>query len=77
MAALRSLHLFFKCGGGGNSEGSKHYIIFPSLFCVKIDIGKKNSQDNRNYLRMWSQENKSKAKNAKDLPKLNQVSVVG
>uniref|UniRef100_A0A8D0GKZ3 TBC1 domain family member 9 n=1 Tax=Sphenodon punctatus TaxID=8508 RepID=A0A8D0GKZ3_SPHPU len=33
---------------------------------------KKNSQENRNYLRMWSQENKSKAKNAKNLPKLNQ-----
>ncbi|XP_077670567.1 TBC1 domain family member 9 isoform X3 [Eretmochelys imbricata] len=34
--------------------------------------GKKNSQENRNYLRIWSQENKSKVKNAKDLPKLNQ-----
>uniref|UniRef100_A0A663E3B7 TBC1 domain family member 9 n=1 Tax=Aquila chrysaetos chrysaetos TaxID=223781 RepID=A0A663E3B7_AQUCH len=34
--------------------------------------GKKSSQENRNYLRMWSQENKSKAKNTKDLPKLNQ-----
>uniref|UniRef100_A0A8D2J5H3 TBC1 domain family member 9 n=1 Tax=Varanus komodoensis TaxID=61221 RepID=A0A8D2J5H3_VARKO len=33
---------------------------------------KKNSQENRNYLRMWNQDNKSKAKNAKDLPKLNQ-----
>lgn len=39
---------------------------------LKPDKGKKNSQENRNYLRMWSQENKSKAKNAKDLPKLNQ-----
>ncbi|KFP53277.1 TBC1 domain family member 9, partial [Cathartes aura] len=35
-------------------------------------ICKKSSQENRNYLRMWSQENKSKAKNTKDLPKLNQ-----
>ncbi|KFP65478.1 TBC1 domain family member 9, partial [Cariama cristata] len=35
-------------------------------------IRKKSSQENRNYLRMWSQENKSKAKNTKDLPKLNQ-----
>uniref|UniRef100_A0A803VTP0 TBC1 domain family member 9 n=1 Tax=Ficedula albicollis TaxID=59894 RepID=A0A803VTP0_FICAL len=35
-------------------------------------VGKKSSQENRNYLKMWSQENKSKAKNTKDLPKLNQ-----
>ncbi|OXB74594.1 UNVERIFIED_CONTAM: hypothetical protein H355_013428 [Colinus virginianus] len=39
---------------------------------LKTDKGKKSSQENRNYLRMWSQENKSKAKNSKDLPKLNQ-----
>ncbi|NXX55937.1 TBCD9 protein, partial [Scopus umbretta] len=40
---------------------------------LKTDKGThSSSQENRNYLRMWSQENKSKAKNTKDLPKLNQ-----
>ncbi|XP_072477209.1 TBC1 domain family member 9 isoform X2 [Notamacropus eugenii] len=40
---------------------------------LKSDKGKKvNSQDNRNYLRLWTQENKAKAKNSKDLPRLNQ-----
>ncbi|XP_043827368.1 TBC1 domain family member 9 isoform X2 [Dromiciops gliroides] len=40
---------------------------------LKSDKGKKvNSQDNRNYLRLWTQENKAKSKNSKDLPKLNQ-----
>uniref|UniRef100_A0A4W2BYG5 TBC1 domain family member 9 n=1 Tax=Bos indicus x Bos taurus TaxID=30522 RepID=A0A4W2BYG5_BOBOX len=40
---------------------------------LKPDRGKRaNSQENRNYLRLWTPENKSKAKNAKDLPKLNQ-----
>uniref|UniRef100_A0A8C2UY11 TBC1 domain family member 9 n=1 Tax=Chinchilla lanigera TaxID=34839 RepID=A0A8C2UY11_CHILA len=40
---------------------------------LKPDKGKKvNSQENRNYLRLWTPENKSKSKNAKDLPKLNQ-----
>ncbi|ETE68645.1 TBC1 domain family member 9, partial [Ophiophagus hannah] len=34
--------------------------------------GKKNSQENKNCLKIWSQENKPKTKNAKDLPKLNQ-----
>ncbi|KAM3937709.1 TBC1 domain family member 9 isoform 2-T2 [Leptodactylus fuscus] len=33
---------------------------------------KKTSQDNRNYLRMWAQENRSKQKDTKELPKLNQ-----
>ncbi|KFZ60862.1 TBC1 domain family member 9, partial [Podiceps cristatus] len=44
---------------------------FICVSCL-LSRGKKNSQENRNYLRMWSQENKSKAKNTKDLPKLNQ-----
>lgn len=40
---------------------------------LKADRGKRaNSQENRNYLRLWTPENKSKSKNAKDLPKLNQ-----
>ncbi|XP_042706235.2 TBC1 domain family member 9 isoform X4 [Chrysemys picta bellii] len=52
-----------------NKQGADDGFVSVSL---KPDKGKKNSQENRNYLRMWSQENKSKAKNAKDLPKLNQ-----
>lgn len=47
--------------------------LFLRLWVILLIIGKKSSQENRNYLRMWSQENKSKAKNSKDLPKLNQV----
>ncbi|KAL6084737.1 hypothetical protein STEG23_010520 [Scotinomys teguina] len=40
---------------------------------LKQDKGKRaNSQENRNYLKLWTAENKSKSKNAKDLPKLNQ-----
>ncbi|XP_032990340.1 TBC1 domain family member 9 isoform X2 [Rhinolophus ferrumequinum] len=40
---------------------------------LKPDRGKRaNSQENRNYLRLWNPENRSKSKNAKDLPKLNQ-----
>uniref|UniRef100_A0A8C0W0R2 TBC1 domain family member 9 n=1 Tax=Castor canadensis TaxID=51338 RepID=A0A8C0W0R2_CASCN len=40
---------------------------------LRQDKGKRaNSQENRNYLRLWTPENKSKSKNAKDLPKLNQ-----
>ncbi|XP_016278689.2 TBC1 domain family member 9 isoform X1 [Monodelphis domestica] len=40
---------------------------------LKSDKGKKvSSQDNRNYLRLWTQESKAKSKNSKDLPKLNQ-----
>uniref|UniRef100_A0A8C5KE76 TBC1 domain family, member 9 n=1 Tax=Jaculus jaculus TaxID=51337 RepID=A0A8C5KE76_JACJA len=40
---------------------------------LKPDKGKRmNSQDNRNYLRLWTAENKSKSKTVKDLPKLNQ-----
>uniref|UniRef100_A0A8C3XWY1 TBC1 domain family member 9 n=1 Tax=Chelydra serpentina TaxID=8475 RepID=A0A8C3XWY1_CHESE len=52
-----------------NKQGADDGFVTVSL---KPDQGKKNSQENRNYLRIWSQENKSKAKNAKDLPKLNQ-----
>uniref|UniRef100_A0A8D0EVL0 TBC1 domain family member 9 n=1 Tax=Strix occidentalis caurina TaxID=311401 RepID=A0A8D0EVL0_STROC len=52
-----------------NKQGVDDGFVTVSL---KTDKGKKSSQENRNYLRMWSQENKSKAKNAKDLPKLNQ-----
>ncbi|EMP32967.1 TBC1 domain family member 9 [Chelonia mydas] len=52
-----------------NKHGADDGFVTVSL---KPDKGKKNSQENRNYLRIWSQENKSKAKNAKDLPKLNQ-----
>ncbi|KAH0615998.1 hypothetical protein JD844_026732 [Phrynosoma platyrhinos] len=54
---------------GRNKHGTDEGFVNVS---VKTEKGKKNSQDNRNYLRMWSQENKSKTKNAKDLPKLNQ-----
>uniref|UniRef100_G3UK77 TBC1 domain family member 9 n=1 Tax=Loxodonta africana TaxID=9785 RepID=G3UK77_LOXAF len=40
---------------------------------LKPDKGKRaNSQENHNYLRLWTPENKSKSKNAKELPKLNQ-----
>lgn len=40
---------------------------------LRQDKGKRaNSQENRNYLKLWTAENKSKSKNAKDLPKLNQ-----
>uniref|UniRef100_A0A8C5T0F7 TBC1 domain family member 9 n=1 Tax=Malurus cyaneus samueli TaxID=2593467 RepID=A0A8C5T0F7_9PASS len=52
-----------------NKHGIDDGFVTVSL---KTDKGKKSSQENRNYLRMWSQENKSKAKNTKDLPKLNQ-----
>ncbi|XP_009573398.1 PREDICTED: TBC1 domain family member 9, partial [Fulmarus glacialis] len=52
-----------------NKQGVDDGFVTVSL---KPDKGKKSSQENRNYLRMWSQENKSKAKNTKDLPKLNQ-----
>ncbi|XP_053112811.1 TBC1 domain family member 9 isoform X2 [Hemicordylus capensis] len=52
-----------------NKQGADEGFVNVS---VKSEKGKKNSQENRNYLRLWSQENKSKAKNAKDLPKLNQ-----
>ncbi|XP_033016713.1 TBC1 domain family member 9 [Lacerta agilis] len=54
---------------GRNKHGADEGFVNVS---VKTEKGKKNSQDNRNYLRMWSQENKVKAKSAKDLPKLNQ-----
>ncbi|KFV51016.1 TBC1 domain family member 9, partial [Tyto alba] len=49
-------------------------LTYPQchLATTKTLVCKKSSQENRNYLRMWSQENKSKAKNTKDLPKLNQ-----
>ncbi|KFP73523.1 TBC1 domain family member 9, partial [Acanthisitta chloris] len=46
--------------------------LSPASLRNLLTTGKKSSQENRNYLRMWSQENKSKAKNTKDLPKLNQ-----
>lgn len=46
---------------------------FSASLVTLFTVGKKSSQENRNYLRMWSQENKSKAKNSKDLPRLNQV----
>ncbi|NXM00766.1 TBCD9 protein, partial [Tyrannus savana] len=53
-----------------NKQGVDDGFVTVSL---KTDKGMRgSSQDNRNYLRMWSQENKSKAKNTKDLPKLNQ-----
>ncbi|KAM4809386.1 TBC1 domain family member 9 [Rhinophrynus dorsalis] len=40
---------------------------------LKRDKGKKmTSQDNRLYLRIWAQENRSKQKVVKDLPRLNQ-----
>lgn len=52
-----------------NKHGVDDGFVTVSL---KTDKGKKSSQENRNYLRMWSQENKSKAKTTKDLPKLNQ-----
>uniref|UniRef100_A0A669PBQ9 TBC1 domain family member 9 n=1 Tax=Phasianus colchicus TaxID=9054 RepID=A0A669PBQ9_PHACC len=52
-----------------NKQGVDDGFVTVSL---KTDKGKKSSQENRNYLRMWSQENKSKAKNSRDLPKLNQ-----
>uniref|UniRef100_A0A8B9IF20 TBC1 domain family member 9 n=1 Tax=Anser cygnoides TaxID=8845 RepID=A0A8B9IF20_ANSCY len=52
-----------------NKQGVDDGFVTVSL---KTDKGKKSSQENRNYLRMWSQENKSKAKNSKDLPRLNQ-----
>ncbi|XP_029453254.1 TBC1 domain family member 9 isoform X2 [Rhinatrema bivittatum] len=38
---------------------------------LKTSRGKKSGPENRNYLRMWSQEN-SEAKNMRELPKLNQ-----
>uniref|UniRef100_A0A663ND29 TBC1 domain family member 9 n=1 Tax=Athene cunicularia TaxID=194338 RepID=A0A663ND29_ATHCN len=64
---------------GLSKENSQHFqknltktVCFFMEFLGMLTIGKKSSQENRNYLRMWSQENKSKAKNTKDLPKLNQ-----
>lgn len=50
-------------------------LTFERLFLDIWVLGKRaNSQENRIYLRLWTAENKSKSKNAKDLPKLNQVS---
>uniref|UniRef100_A0A8D2M6L6 TBC1 domain family member 9 n=1 Tax=Zonotrichia albicollis TaxID=44394 RepID=A0A8D2M6L6_ZONAL len=63
--------LLLKMGNKGNNLRFLHGLFPPSLGNL-LAIGKKSSQENRNYLRMWSQENKSKAKNTKDLPKLNQ-----
>lgn len=52
------------------------FLAFTCLFLNSWVLGKRaNSQENRNYLRLWTPENKSKSKNAKDLPKLNQVGV--
>ncbi|KAM4834436.1 TBC1 domain family member 9 [Thomomys bottae] len=58
-------------GLGGRSKPSvDDGFVAVSL---KPDKGKRtNSQENRNYLRLWTPENKAKSKNAKDLPKLNQ-----
>ncbi|NWZ39046.1 TBCD9 protein, partial [Brachypodius atriceps] len=53
-----------------NKHGVDDGFVTVSLKTDKGMLG--SSQENRNYLRMWSQENKSKAKNTKDLPKLNQ-----
>ncbi|XP_025777244.1 TBC1 domain family member 9 isoform X2 [Herpailurus yagouaroundi] len=51
-------------------HGAEDGFVTVSL---QPDRGKRaNSQENRNYLRLWTPENKSKSKNAKDLPKLNQ-----
>lgn len=51
------------------------FLVFEHLFLDIWVLGKRaNSQENRIYLRLWTTENKSKSKNAKDLPKLNQVS---
>ncbi|KAM5255694.1 TBC1 domain family member 9 isoform 2-T2 [Ctenodactylus gundi] len=53
-----------------NKQSADDGFVTVSL---KPDRGKRaNSQENRNYLRLWTPESKSKAKNAKDLPKLNQ-----
>lgn len=50
------------------------FLDFEHLLLDIWVLGKRsNSQENRNYLRLWTPENKSKSKNAKDLPKLNQV----
>ncbi|KFU86160.1 TBC1 domain family member 9, partial [Chaetura pelagica] len=56
----------------GKFKNKQKSSFIPILFTLRFLQCKKTSQENRNYLRMWSQENKSKAKNAKDLPKLNQ-----
>ncbi|NWV84514.1 TBCD9 protein, partial [Dasyornis broadbenti] len=55
-----------------NKHGVDDGFVTVSLKTDKGMLGVSISQENRNYLRMWSQENKSKAKNTKDLPKLNQ-----
>ncbi|MEJ1286183.1 hypothetical protein NN561_017187 [Cricetulus griseus] len=53
-----------------SKQGAEDGFVTVSL---KQDKGKRaNSQENRNYLKLWTAENKSKSKNAKDLPKLNQ-----
>ncbi|XP_058049067.1 TBC1 domain family member 9 isoform X1 [Ahaetulla prasina] len=54
---------------GRNRHGAEEGFVNVSL---KTEKGKKNSQENKNCLKIWSQENKPKAKTAKDLPKLNQ-----
>uniref|UniRef100_A0A803VSP7 TBC1 domain family member 9 n=1 Tax=Ficedula albicollis TaxID=59894 RepID=A0A803VSP7_FICAL len=78
LVSLCELHLPFhvkmlllKMGNEGNNLRFLHGLFPPSLGNL-LAVGKKSSQENRNYLKMWSQENKSKAKNTKDLPKLNQ-----
>ncbi|XP_013920748.1 PREDICTED: TBC1 domain family member 9 isoform X1 [Thamnophis sirtalis] len=54
---------------GRNKHGAEEGFVNVSL---KTEKGKKNSQENKNCLKIWNQENKPKVKNAKDLPKLNQ-----
>ncbi|XP_032079892.1 TBC1 domain family member 9 isoform X3 [Thamnophis elegans] len=49
-----------------------HNQINITVFWIIDCNRKKNSQENKNCLKIWNQENKPKVKNAKDLPKLNQ-----
>ncbi|XP_069834736.1 TBC1 domain family member 9 isoform X2 [Dendropsophus ebraccatus] len=52
-----------------SKKRTEEAFVAISLKAAKV---KKTSQDNRNYLQMWSQENRSKQKAAKELPRLTQ-----
>ncbi|XP_063776454.1 TBC1 domain family member 9 isoform X3 [Pseudophryne corroboree] len=52
-----------------NKKVTEEGYVAVSLKTAKV---KKTSQSNRYYLRMWAQENRSRQKDPKELPKLNQ-----
>lgn len=47
-------------------------LVFLSFLTVK----KLNTPEYRHYLKLWNEEAKPKQENTKDLPKLNQVTML-